>query len=269
MTFHNWAYRTLRIFRLNAKGKMPLTHVFDLIRRPDCSNALLIETWGGFNKGYAKEFASENIMLTYLSKRLNKIVRPVDAHINLGMLRGDQTKVTLDEGHFRIVHDSREFGETYETFRDDLMTTKLDTDKVVAFGHAIGYLDKGWHQSNNIATILKDARDVEENAIMQEVSCAMMARIGLCADESDIVSLRDSAVEIRDFMQAPNVTSVEHEMFPGEFNKAIFKSANMMRGWKPLKDEPDAPTAPVESVLTDEEEEIMHSKQYTTWGAWS
>jgi hypothetical protein len=269
MRFYNWAYRTLRIHRLNAKGNMPLTHVFDMIRRPDCSNVLLIETWGGFNKGYAKEFASENILLTYLSKRLNKIVRPANEHINLGKLTGGQTKITMDEGHFTVVHDKKDMGESYETFRDDLMTTKLDIDKVVAFAHAIGYIDTGWHNGNNIAKVLKDARDVEENAIMHEVACAMLARIGLNADESDIVSLCDSVVEIRDFMQAPNVTSVEHEMFPGNFDKAIFKAANMLRGWKSLKDEPDAPAAPTESVLTDEEEEIMHSKQYTSWGAWS
>ena len=266
MIFQNWAYRTLRVHRVNAKGKMPLTHVFDVIRRPDSHKAILLETWGGFNKGYARQFNNEADALVYLGKRLNKIVRPADATIGLGELKGEQTKITLDEGHFRVVH-SKKFDEATELTKT-LMTKRLSKEVVKAFGEAIGYEETGWHNSNNVGRILNTASKIDTNATFSELMCAMIARIGLNAETDHISTMPDSLVNINDFCFLPTEQG-EETMFPGDFSKGFAMSANIIRKHKPIMEVDDAPKKVKDEVLTEEEKEMMHSKQYTSWGAWS
>lgn len=277
MIFQNWAYRTLRVFRLNAKGKMPMTHVFDIIRRPDTRHALLLETWGGFNKGYAKWFEGEAEALTYLAKRLNKIVRPADATIGLGTLKDEQTRIELDEGHFRIVHSEREFGPALETFTHELMTKPFKTTTPKTYGSIIGYEEIGWNQNNNIGRILNVARTVDTNATMPELGAALICRISLCMEPSDVAKIADSLVDIESFIEPPRSVTPEEpgeeRMFAGDFGKAFSMSANMMRKHKPITENTEntesAPKKVSEEVLTEEEKDAIHSTQYTSWGAWS
>lgn len=269
MIFQNWAYRTLRVFRLNDRGKMPMTHVFDIIRRPDGRRALLVETWGGFNKGYAKEFDSEGDTLAYLAKRLNKIVRPADATIVLGTLKDEQTKITMDEGHFRVVHSAVPFGPALEEFTDELMTKpfKISTPKV--YGSMIGYEETGWDQSNNIGKILDQARDIDVNPTLLELGAALITRVSLCAEARDIATMGDSIAAIESFIEAPTEPG-EEKMFAGDFVKAFTMSANMMRKHKPIAENTEStPKKVSEEVLTEEEKDAIHSAEYKSWGAWS
>ena len=272
MIFQNWAYRTLRVFRLNAKGKMPMTHVFDIIRRPDTRHALLLETWGGFNKGYAKWFDGEAEALTYLAKRLNKIVRPADATIGLGTLKDEQTRIELDEGHFRIVHSEKEFGPALDTFTKELMEKPFTVASPKAIGSMIGYEEIGWNQNNNIGRILNVARTIDTNATMPELGAALICRISLCMEPSDFIKAADSLVEIESFIEPPTEAG-EEKMFAGDFGKAFAMSANMMRKHKPIAENTEntesTPKKASEEVLTEEEKDAIHSTQYTSWGAWS
>lgn len=272
MIFQNWAYRTLRVFRLNVNGKMPMTHVFDIIRRPDTRRALLLETWGGFNKGYAKMFESEAEVLTYLAKRLNKIVRPADATIGVGTLKDDRTRIELNEGRFRIAHSDLEFGPGLKTFTDELITKHFTVASPPAFGCMIGYEETGWNQNNNIGRILDVARTVDVNATMVELGAALVCRISLCMEPSDFIKAADSLVEIESFIAAPTEPGKE-KMFAGDFAKALSMSANMMRKHKPITENTEntesTPKKVSEDVLTEEEKDAIHSTQYTSWGAWS
>jgi len=230
MFYQDWMFRTVRVHRLNDKGQMPQSHVFDIIRRPDRREALLMETWGGFNKGYAKCFPNEAEMLVYLGKRLNKIVRPADATIGLGTLKDDQTRITMDQGHIRMVM-SEEDWEAQELLMDAMFKRGVvSRAQIQAFGEVIGYEDDSWHSNINLDYVLENASEVKPNKVLPEVTAAMIYRVG-SAHLTPPEKMADSLVAIQSFMAKPeDMRSMEEEkQFSGNFNKAFIATANMMR----------------------------------------
>ena len=268
MIFQNWQYRTLRVQRLNAKGKMPVTHVFDVIRRPDTRKALLIETWGGFNKGYCKVCPSEAEALVYMGKRLNKIVRPADADIGLGDMKDGQTRIETETGHIRVVH-SGEFDAELENGITKMMTERFTRLSIPLYSGMIGYDSTGWNSTNNLYRVLERAEEVDANATMMEVCAALICRISLNMEaDDDIHKIATSLAEIEEWCK-PMRDPGEEKMFPGDFDKGFAMAANMIRKHSPISGVLDTNPKETETVLTEEEVEMMHSKQYTSWGAWS
>lgn len=263
--FQHWAFKTVRVHRRNEKGSLPLTHVFDMILRPDSQEALLIETWGGFSKGYAKLFATGEAALVHLGKRLNKIVRPADATIGLGDLKNGETRILLDEGIIDVVHNE-DWTQDLEELKDSILSKRVDKHTIKGHANVLGYTGSGWDVNGNISSILYQSTNTKVNNLLAEVLQAMVCRIGLDAG-TDYSRINESTVDICQFIKPFDMTLETPKLYEGDFVKAFIMSANMIRKNKPIYEEP-VPEG-TETVLTEEELEVVNAEHYKGWGAWS
>ena len=94
---------SMQVRKANDRGRYTLRYVFDVISRTDSPQVLMLETWGGHNKGYAALHGDLSSARNHITRRLTKI-----AQGNKGICEGrsgDIDIVITDRSEFYLTED--------------------------------------------------------------------------------------------------------------------------------------------------------------------
>ena len=238
-----------------------LRHIFEVITRSDAPQTLVVETWGGYNKGYCKTFPSGSEAEAYLTRRIRRLCggkeayfRPVN-HVKVSSKNEIEFYATQD---FWDVASHDIDGTGLETLLDRLIRKthleyKQDVDAVSKLTFSTDP-----HKYNTEQSVSRFIASASKPVTPVMVAEAIRIRVHGQGD-FDAEDQREAVKNIRTFMVTEPV-GVGSTFRPDHIQQILDREAKFVS----INDE-NVEEAPMLNKAKVKKQE----QKYKNWGGWS
>lgn len=259
----------IRKQKTDRKGssRQTLTHVFDVLSRSDSPVRLLIESWGGYNKGYTKSFHSDAELSAYLERRLVKIRGDGPAFDATGRsTAGSSAELSYQSNRVHSATADAISADWFDSINMNDVVSSCRTRIRNILGDRLR-IENQWSSRRRFATSIEGSEIPAAKLDIAAISALIYSRVFDSIAASKPGSFRsdfgDSIEAVDQFISAGG----DMEGFPE------FETANLLTTIKKSNESAEAISSPdINDVLAEEDLPILKRKPevaYESWGAWS